>query len=1046
MNKKIYQTLWSFFLTILVCFQAHATDHPLPSLLISQERTVTGKVISADNEILPGVNVVISGTSAGTVTDANGNYTLNVSGPEATLIFSFIGFSQEEVVVGTQTVINITLTPSLETLSEVIVIGYGEVKKSDLTGSVSSIKADELRAVPTTSFDQALQGRAAGVLVSQTSGQPGAEASIRIRGVSSISAANEPLYVIDGMLVNSNAGDVTAGGNLGQRIGPLSAINPNDIESIEILKDASATAIYGSRGTNGVILITTKRGKKGISTIDFESYFGVQEASEKMDLLNAQQFGELVNEAKINSGQLPVYVNPQNLGNGTDWQEEIFRPATIQNYQLSFSGGTDKTQYMISGGVFDQEGIVINSDFKRYSFRTNLTTELTRKFSVGTNIAFSQTRGNTLNTGLQVFTPGVIGAALGMNPILPVYDPTRQGGYTYENVIGSQVGTVIGNPVAEANAHQSLSTSSRILGNIYGSYKIMDGLVFKTSLGIDGVFSKDRVFAPRWLKASEGSRGEAGLATLEAMTWLNENTLTFDKNLRDNDNLNIVVGYTLQEFKNESFGNYVFDIPDDKLGYHKLGVGLNPQAPYNGESQWNMVSYLGRAQYSLNDKYIFTLTGRVDGSSKFSEDNKYSFFPSGAVAWRVIEEPFMENLDFFSDLKLRSSFGIIGNQAIGPYASLPLVGPSGEGVFNNGTSYAYYISSQPSSYNNPKLKWETTRQFDIGIDVGFLSGRVQVTADYYKKYTNDLLLSTPISSTTGFELTTLNVGNIENRGFDLEITTVNTNSSSAVKWNSSINFSTNRNEITKLATDTDVNLGQIILRKGESIGAFYGYQFDGIFQTDEEADASPVFSTQESGAGQARAGDIKYRDVVEDGVIDEKDRTILGSALPDFTWGFNNNVSFKNFTLSFFLQGSQGNEMANLNASSLEDLRGLNNVLADAGLNRWTPTNPSNRYPRALASRTVDVGTFSSNYVEDASYVRLKNITLAYNLPSSLLSKVALRNVRVYVSATNLVTLTNYSGFDPEGSSYGTSTSLPGIDQGRYPLNKTYLVGLNIGL
>jgi TonB-linked SusC/RagA family outer membrane protein len=1046
MNRKFYRDIW-LFLVIIFCFQTALSrgfspgGHPP-----LQEKTITGKVISADNEILPGVSIVIKGTSAGTVTDANGNYTLNVSGPEATLIFSFIGFSQEEVVVGTQSVINITMTPSLETLSEVVVIGYGEVKKSDLTGSVSSIKAEELRAVPTTSFDQALQGRAAGVQVSQTSGQPGAEASIRIRGVSSISAANEPLYVIDGMLVNSSTADVTAGGGLGSRIGPLSAINPNDIESIEILKDASATAIYGSRGTNGVILITTKRGKKGTSTIDFESYFGVQEASKKLDLLNAQQFGELVNEAKVNSGQLPVYVNPANLGSGTDWQEQIFRPATIQNYQLSFSGGNDKTQYLISGGMFDQEGIVINSDFKRYSFRTNLTSKLTERFTVGTNFTFSSTRGNTLNTGLQFITPGVIGAALGMNPILPVYDPTRTGGYTYENVIGTQVGTVVGNPVAEAKEHQSLSTSSRILGNVYGTYKIMDGLVFKTSLGIDGVFSKDRVFAPRWLKASEGSRGEAGIATLEAMTWLNENTLTFDKNIGENDNLNVVVGYTLQEFKNESFGNYVFDIPDDKLGYHKLGVGLNPQAPYNGESQWNMVSYLARAQYSLNSKYIFTLTGRVDGSSKFSEDNKYSFFPSAAAAWRIIEEPFMQDIEFLSDLKLRSSIGIIGNQAIGPYASLPLVGPSGEGVFNNGTSYAYYISSQPSSYNNPDLKWETTRQFDVGVDIGFFSGRIQLSADYYKKYTYDLLLSTPISSTTGFEMTTLNIGNIENQGIDLEINTVNTNSSGAIKWTSSINFSTNKNKITKLATDNDVNLGQVILREGESIGSFYGYKFDGIFQTDEEADASAVFVTQQSGASQAKAGDRKYQDVVNDDVIDEKDRTILGSALPDFTWGFNNNVAYKNFTLSFFLQGSQGNEMANLNGSSLEDLRGLNNVSADAGLNRWTPTNPSNRYPRALANRTVDVGTFSSAYVEDASYVRLKNVTLGYNLPTSLLGKVALRNVRVYVSATNLFTITDYSGFDPEGSSYGTSTSLPGIDQGRYPLNKTYLVGLNIGL
>jgi TonB-linked SusC/RagA family outer membrane protein len=1046
MSKKIYKDVW--LIVIAACFSASSLVAYASSSLktVLQQRQITGKVRSNEGDVMPGVNVVIKGTTSGTATDANGDYKLTVSSQDVVLVFSFIGYSPEEVTLTNQTVIDVILTPSLETLSELVVIGYGTVKKSDLTGSVSSIKADELRAVPTTSFDQALQGRAAGVVVSQTSGQPGAEASIRIRGTSSITAGNEPLYVIDGMLVNSSSGDVTPGGNRGPRIGPLSAINPNDIESIEILKDASATAIYGSRGTNGVILITTKRGKKGTSAIDFESYFGFQEASEKLDLLNAQQFAELVNEAKINSGQLPVYINPANLGKGTDWQEELFRPAPMQNYQLSFSGGTEKTQYLISAGLFDQKGIVINSDFRRYSFRTNITSELSKKLSVGTNLNFSQTKGNTLNTGLQFITPGVIGAALGMNPILPVYDPTRPGGYTYENIIGSQVGTVIGNPVAEAKAHESLSTSSRILGNVHASYKIVDGLVFKTSFGVDGVFSKDRTFGPVWLKASEGSRGEAGIATLEAMTWLNENTLTLDKNLGEKDNLNVVVGYTLQEFKNEAFGNYVFDIPDDKLGYHKLSVALNPQAPFNSETRWSMVSYLGRAQYSLNNKYLFTLTGRVDGSSKFSEDNKYSFFPSGAVAWKIIEEPFMPKTEFISDLKLRASMGIIGNQAIGPYESLPLVGPRGEGVFNNGSNFAYYISSQPLSYNNPNLKWETTRQFDVGVDVSFFSDRLQLTADYYQKYTYDLLLETPISSTTGFENTTLNVGNIKNKGFDLEINTINTNASSALKWNSSLNFSTNRNEVEKLATETDVVLGQIILRVGESIGTFYGYQFDGIFQTNEEADASPVFNTQQSGAAKAKAGDRKYRDVVADGVIDEKDRTILGTALPDFTWGFNNNVSFKNFTFSFFFQGSQGNKMANLNASTLEDLRGLNNVSAEAGLNRWSPINPSNRYPRALADRSVDVGTFSSAFVEDASYIRLKNVTLAYNFPASLFQNISLRNVRVYVSATNLLTITDYSGYDPEGSSWGTTTRLPGIDQGRYPLNKTYLVGLNIGL
>lgn len=1049
MKRSFYRDVWLTGLTMLFCLQvtfARSGAHPPEGLL--QERTVTGKVVSSeDSEPLPGVNVVIRGQNAGTVTDSEGNYRINISDGSAVLVFSFIGFVEQEVTVGNRSAIDVILEPSMETLSEVVVIGYGTVKKSDLTGSVSSIKAEELRAVPTTSFDQALQGRAAGVQVMQTSGQPGAEASIRIRGISSITAGNEPLYVIDGMLVNSDAGDVTAGGGVGPnspRIGPLAAINPNDIESIEILKDASATAIYGSRGTNGVVLITTKRGAKGSNNVDFESYYSIQEPSRKIDLLNAHQFGDLVNEARINAGQNPLYVNPENLGRGTDWQEEIFRTAPMQNYQLTFSGGDQRTQYVVSGGYFDQEGVIVNTGFERYSFRTNLQRSISDKFSVGTNLTYAVTRGRSINTGLQFINPGVVGAALGMNPILPVYNESVEGGYTYEN----DRGTVIGNPVAEAKEHSAFSTNARILGNIEARYKILDGLEFKTSFGVDGVTTKDRSFAPHWLKAAQGSRGEAGIATLEAFTWLNENTLSLDKNIGTNDNLNAVVGFTLQEFNNERLSSYVFDIADPRMGYHNLRGGTNPQPPFNGETRWSMVSYLGRAQYSMNDKYLFTVTGRVDASSKFSRNNQYAFFPSGAVAWRISEESFMQDARFISDLKLRASIGIIGNQAIAPYQSLALVGPYGEGVFNNGSEYVFYTSSQPSSYSNPDLKWETTRQFDVGVDFGLLDNRIQVTADYYRKLTYDLLLSTPIPITSGFGETVLNVGNIANQGFDLEISSVNT--TGALKWNSSFNFSVNRNEVTKLATENDVYLpGGLMLREGEPIGTFYGYSFAGIFQSDEEASSSAVFNGQQdtpaNALTRARAGDRKYHDMNGDGLINEDDRTIIGNALPDFTWGLNNDISFMNFNLSFFIQASHGNDMANLNRLGLEDFRGVHNVSAEAALNRWTPENPSNQYPRALANRTIDVGTFSSAIVEDASYVRLKNVTLAYNLPTGVLERAKIKRLRIYVSGTNLITLTDYTGYDPEGSAFGTATSLPGVDQGRYPMAKTYLVGLNIG-
>lgn len=1041
MNRKFYRLLWSVLLFLLSAEFTHGAP-------FWQERVIEGSVQASSGETLPGVSIVIKGTTNGTVTDANGSYRISVPGPEAILVFSYIGYTSQEMPVGDKTRIDVSLEPSLEQLEEVVVIGYGTVKKSDLTGSVSSVKSDELKAVPTTSFDQALQGRAAGVQVMQTSGAPGAEASIRIRGVSSIKAGNEPLYVIDGMLINSNTADVTAGGGVGSapRISPLAAINPNDIESIEILKDASATAIYGSRGTNGVILITTKHGKKGTASINFDSYVGFQQPTKTIDMLNASQFAELVNDARLNAGQLPEYVNPSNMGTGTNWQKELFRTAPMQNYQLSMTGGSEKTQYVVSGGYFDQDGIVVNTNFKRYSFRTNLNTELSKRFSIGTNLMYAYTQGKSVNTGIQQITPGVIGAALGMDPILPVYDPNREGGYTFEN----DRGTVIGNPVAEAMEHAALSTSSRILGNVEGKLKIFDWLDIRSSFGIDANQSKDRAFAPNWLKSAQGSKGEAGIATIEAMTWLNENTINLNKTFSNGHNLTAVLGYTAQQFHNERLTSYVFGINDPRLGYHNMSVANNPQPPSNGETMWTMQSYLGRAQYSIASKYLFTVTGRVDGSSKFSKDNKYAFFPSAAAAWALHEEEFIKSIGFLSELKLRTSIGTIGNQAIGPYESLALVAPYGQGVFNNGANPpAYYTSSQPTSYSNPNLKWETTRQFNIGLDAGAFAGRVQLTVDWFQKYTYDLLLDTPIPITSGFGTTVLNVGNIKNHGIDIEVRTVNLQG--PVKWNTSLNFSSYKNEVTKLATPNDVLLGSgLMLREGQPIGTFYGLVFDGIFQSDDEAANSPVLNGQQNtpanAATRARAGDRKYVDITPDGVIDEKDRTILGNALPKFTWGINNNITYGPFNLSFFIQGSYGNKMANLNAIPMEDFRGTQNVSAEAGLNRWTPTNPSDRYPRALANRTIDVGTFSSTVIEDASYARLKNVTLGYNLPSPLLSRIGAKSVRVYVSGTNLVTLTKYTGFDPEGSSYGTATAYPGVDQGRYPLTKTYVVGLNIGL
>jgi TonB-linked SusC/RagA family outer membrane protein len=599
----------------------------------------------------------------------------------------------------------------------------------------------------------------------------------------------------------------------------------------------------------------------------------------------------------------------------------------------------------------------------------------------------------------------------------------------------------------DAKEYNSVTTSSRFIGNFYARYKITKDLDFKTTFGIDAFSDRENSFGPNFLKRTQASQGEASVGSVDGLTWLSENTFTYNKNWSDKHHIGAVAGFTAQKFNNESLFAYAFGFPDSRTGYHNIAAAENPQTPVNNESQWTLASFLGRVNYTFNDKYLFTLTGRIDGSSKFAEGNKYGYFPSGAFAWRMSREKFMENIESISDLKIRVSYGVIGNQAIAPYQSLALVGPYGQGVFNSSAGSEVYAGMEPLSYVNKDLKWESTRQFDLGFDLGLFKQRITLTADYYSKLTYDLLLSTPIPTTSGFATTLLNVGNISNKGIDIDLRTINT--TGILRWNTSFNFSMNRNNVTNLNTTTDILLlNASLLRKGEPIGTFYGYIFDGIFQSDEEAAKSPVLVGQEPGASNpasvAKAGDRKYRDINSDGKIDANDRTILGTAQPKFTWGFNNTLSYKNFDLSFFFQGSQGNKLANFNSFNLLNFTGQNNVLADGGLNRWTTEHPGNKYPRALSSGSLDVGIFSSAIVEDASYLRLKNVSLSYSLPQKLMQRVKIQSAKIYVSGSNLWTLTKYSGYDPEANTYGQSTTLIGIDNGGYPQSKVYQVGATI--
>ncbi|MBT33870.1 MAG: SusC/RagA family TonB-linked outer membrane protein, partial [Thalassobius sp.] len=792
---------------------------------------ITGKVTSQeDGEPLPGVSILIKGTSTGTTSDLDGNYTLNVN-DNTVLQFSYIGFETQEILVGSQTVINIQLTADMEQLDEVVVVGYGTQKKSNLTGAVTSVKAEELHETPITSIDQGLVGRASGVMVTQTSGMPGAVASIRIRGSSSLQGGNEPLYVIDGFPVYNGSGYGNTGGNA--RMSGLSTINPSDIESIEILKDASATAIYGARAANGVVLITTKSGKEGKDQITFDAYFGSQSIVKKIDVMDAYNYANLVNEAYTNDGLDPVYdsqklselqANPK----GTDWQDEIFRTAPIQNYQLTFSGGDKKLNYSISGNYFDQKGIIRNSDFKRFSGRINIDRKINDRFKVGTHLNISRTVSNAVSTDAGG-NGGVVTSAMKFNPVLPIFQDEALGIYTSVNTPG----IIYPNPVATADEQVRENTMVRLLGNIYGEWEFLPNLTAKVSVGTDLVNTKFDTFIPSNIFES-GGVASASINGGYTTNWLNENTLNWTKKLSPAHSISVLGGITFQQNKYEGITASSQEYVNNVLKENALGAGAIYNQPSSSNTEWSLMSYLGRINYNIKEKYLISINARMDGSSRFGDNNKYALFPSGAFAWRLIEEDFVKSMNLFSNLKLRTSYGITGNQEIGLYNSLPTL-----------TNTTYTIGRSlvtgfyPNSIPNPDLKWEKTAQLDIGLDFGFFDDRLRFTTDYYYKKTTDLIYDVAVPFVSGFTSSLQNIGSVENKGIELSIESdiIATNNFS---WTSAFNISFNRNKIIELGGEDykDVGGGDGHLKTGsvhrlivgEPIGLFYGYVFDGIFQ------------------------------------------------------------------------------------------------------------------------------------------------------------------------------------------------------------------------
>lgn len=1030
--------------TIKILILLFSTLFLANSILLGQNTTkITGTVLDETGVSIIGASVVVVGTKDGTITDLDGRFSVNAKVGDV-LKFSFLGYKSVEHTITSVSPIDIVMKEDLHEMDEVVVVGYGVQKKSDLTASISSIKADELMATAGSSIDQGIQGRASGVVVLNTSGQPGGATSIRIRGTSSINGTNEPLYVVDGIPIITDASASSTGTLKNPATNALSIINPNDIASMEILKDASATSIYGARGANGVILITTKQGKKGKARVTFNAKFSLQQLSKKIDMLNSMQLAELGNEAADNDGvgRREIYSALNNIGKiNTDWQDEIFRVAPLQSYDVSVSGGSDNNSYFISGNIFSQDGIIIGSDFEKGTLRFNFDQTLSRYVKVGltSNTTYSRSNGVVTNAE-SAFASSITSWALQMNPALPVRDD--KGKYTYEN--NSSLSSKVGNPVQDANEAVNKTKALSTLLNAYLEIRPMDGLVLKSTFGIDYFSVKDQSFAAPDLKRAESTLGYANIGHRDGYTWLTENTATYMKTFNKKHSLNVLLGFTAQAYDSEYSSMGVAEFEDASGGIHAIQEAALKQMTVSGHDAWQMVSYLGRINYNYDNRYLLTLTGRIDGSSKFGKNNKYGTFPSAAFAWRASEEAFLKENKHISNLKFRTSYGLVGNQGIPSYSSLGLL-YSTEAYFGNSNIVK---GKAPMTRDNQNLKWETTAQFDLGLDVGLFNNRVSLGFDYYHKKTKDLLLVVPFLAHSGYDKGWRNIGDMKNVGYEFTLNTVPVETKT-FSWTSDFTIGFNKNEVTYLAGAIDNLSGNDILKipywttikEGKPIGTFYGYKTDGIIQLGEDASKVPSFASE-----VLQAGDRKYVDKDGSGNLTEEDLYELGNANPDFTYGFTNTFKYtlpnkSALSLSVFLQGSQGNEVVNFNKFDLESFNGyLNN--STAALKRWTPDNPTNEYPRATMKTRQNI--LSDHHVEDGSYLRIKNITLGYDFSRGLANKLFCEGISVYVSLQNIYTFTNYSGYDPEVSRFANNNLAMGADYGAYPMAKSYEFGLRI--
>lgn len=1004
------------------------------------QRTVTGEVTSEGGDPLIGVNILVKGSSRGTISDIDGNYELQITQDDAVLVFSYTGFETKEVEVGNQNIINVSLTESSELLEEVVVVGYGTQKRGDVTAAISSVDGEDIEQIPVSSVEGTLQGRMPGVQINNTSGQPGAGINVRVRGSTSISASNQPLFVVDGipMLSENNSNLFTGGYDFNS----LADLNPNDIASIEVLKDASAAAIYGSRGANGVILITTKRGQSGQGKVEFDSYYGFQGPTNVIDMMNSQEFIQMMNEAAFNDGFGENYFNDL-IGDpndpelqNTDWYGELLRnDAPIQSYNLNASGGSDRTSYYVGGSYFNQEGILRGSAFERYSARANLDFQVSDKFKVGSNVSLSRTQNESVIGDNSLY--GAMINALAADPTMPVLEDDG----SYANPFAYFSWWALENPRAATDLYERKTTTNRALGTLFGEFSILPNLTLRSSFNVDYQFLKDNLFYPSTTAQARDS-GVDGLgqySSSETLTWLNENTLNYTTTIGERHNLSALAGITFQQTERSFTDIFGQNYPNDNLGVLDLAADIT-SASTNGTA-WGLLSYLGRINYNFDNKYYLTASVRADGSSRFGEDNRFGVFPSVSASWRVSGEPFLADSRWLYDLKLRASWGLTGNQdGINNFAARPL--------WASDQAYNGAGGTAPTRMGNAGLGWESTAQYDIGLDASFFDGRLGFTFDYFDKRTSDLLLNSNVPGYTGFTTVTRNIGEVRNQGLEFALNALVFDTPGGFRWDVNLNVSTIENEVTRLEQNPEI-FNNYILQEGAPLGTFFLIHWEGV---------------------DPETGNSVFEDLNGDGNINADDaQPVLDRTVwPDFFGGFTNRFSFKGFDLSVFFQYSVGNYVWNHSRFSQEQVGwsfdfgggfflpyGNNTKRVVDG--RWQQPGDQTDIPRASLGLDVDengeiVGRLPRNWqedsdqwLEDASYLRLKTLDFGYNLPRPWIQGIGLTSLRLYFRGQNLLTFTEYLGVDPEVGSNSNQTLFPGEDFGGLGQAKSYVFGIKAG-